>query len=344
MNRWVLSRVAALVFIAGIVTLFSCKEDDRLLSVDKEGKTVVERFGQLRVEGAKLLDQNGRQVQLRGISSFGLQYDGKYANENVLRWLRDDWNMQIWRAAMYLTEGGYMMNPVIKVKVEESVEAAIKLGLYVIIDWHVHLDKDPRQYQRFAEEFFDEMSERYGSYPNVLYEICNEPNGSEVTWNEAVKPYAEAIIPVIRKHDPNNIIIVGTPTWSQDVDFAAQNPIDKPNIMYTLHFYAGTHGADIKAKAQKAVDLGLPLFVTECGTTQASGGGNVEEQKFLEWLSFLKKYKISWVNWSLTNKGESSGLLIMNADRQGKGGWADKDLSQSGKFIRKILKNEVKVK
>jgi endoglucanase len=336
--------IMSLAFIAVIITLFSCKADDRLLSVDKDGKTVVERFGKLRVEGAKLLDQNGRHVQLRGISSYGLQYDGKYANENVLRWLRDDWNMQVWRAAMYLTEGGYMINPTIKLKVEDSVEAAVKLGIYVIIDWHVHLDKDPRQYQRAAEEFFDEMSERFGSYPNVLYEICNEPNGSEVTWEDAVKPYAEAIIPIIRKHDPDNIIIVGTPTWSQDVDLAAQNPINQPNIMYTLHFYAGTHGEYLREKAKKAIDMGLPLFVTECGTTGASGGGNVEEQKFLEWLSFLKKHRISWANWSLTNKGESSGILIMNADRQGKGSWPDKDLSQSGKFVRKILKNEIKVK
>jgi len=348
MNKRIFSRILTgllvTLLIAGSFTLFSCKKDDRLLSMDEEGRTVVERFGQLRVEGTRLLDANGRPVQLRGISSAGLQWMGKYANEDVLRWLRDDWNMQIWRAAMYLGEGGYIVNPSLKSKVVDSVEAAINLGLYVLIDWHVHLDKNPQMYQDQALEFFAEMAGRYGSYPNVLYEICNEPNGSDVTWSGNIKPYAQAVIAEIRKYDPDSVIIVGTPTWSQDVDMAALDPLQEPNVMYSLHFYAGSHGQELRDKAQKAVDAGLALFITECGTTQNTGGGGVFEDKFMEWLSFLKKHQISWINWSLTNKGEDSGLLIMNADRNAKGGWTDKELSPSGKFIRKILRNEIKVK
>ena len=346
MKKGNLPSLTALLVTALFMSVFtiSCRVDDRLLSVDRQGRTVVERFGQLRVEDEKLLAEDGRRIQLRGISSYGLQWAGKYANEEVLRWLRDDWNMQIWRAALYLGEGGYITQRSLKSKVVDSVEAAINLGLYVIIDWHVHLDKDPGLYKNQALEFFGEMAQRYGSYPNVLYEICNEPNGSHVTWSGVVKPYAEEVIAEIRKYDADNIIIVGTPTWSQDVDKAALDPIQGRNIMYTLHFYAGTHGEELRNKAQKAIDRGLPLFVTECGTSQATGSDGVYEDKFLEWLSFLNKHQISWVNWSLTNKGEDSGLLVMNADRDGKGGWTDKELSQSGKFIRKILRNEIKVK
>jgi endoglucanase len=297
------------------------------------------------VEGTKLLTADGKPVQLRGMSSHGLQWYGKYANEDVLLWLRDDWNIQVWRAALYLSEGGYIAQRSLKSKVIDSVEAAIKLGIYVIIDWHVHLDRDPRLYQRYAIEFFREMSQNYGSYPNIIYEICNEPNGPQVTWSEAVKPYAEAVIAEIRKYDPDNIIIVGTPTWSQDVDIAAKDPIlGYNNIMYALHFYAGTHGEELRGKAKTAIDMGLPIFVTECGTSQATGGNGVFEDKFMEWLSFLNKHKISWVNWSVNNKGEDSGNLVHNADREGKGGWADKDLSQSGKLVRKLLRNEIKIK
>jgi endoglucanase len=330
--------------ITGLVLSSGDREDDRLLSVDKNGRTVVERFGKLRVEGAKLVDSNGRTIQLRGISSFGLQFAGKYVNEDVLTWLRDDWNMQVWRAALYLGEGGYMTQKSIKSKVIDSVDLAIKLGFYVIIDWHVHLDRDPQLYKEYALEFFEEMAQTYGSYPNVLYELCNEPNGPQVTWAGSVKPYAEELISVIRKYDPDNIIIVGTPTWSQDVDIAALDPLEGENIMYTLQFYAGTHGQELRNKAQTAVDRGLPLFVTECGTSKATGGGGVYEDKYLEWLSFLNKHQISWVNWSLTNKGEDAGLLTMNADRDGRGRWTDKELSQSGKFIRKLLRNEIMVK
>jgi len=335
--------VLTVLFIASIITI-SCKVDDRLLSVDKRGRTVVERFGQLRVEGTKLLAQDGRQIQLRGMSSHGLQWAGKYANENVMRWLRDDWNIQIWRSAMYLKEGGFITQRSLKFTLEESVEAAIKLGIYVIIDWHVHLDRDPNVYKDEALEFFAEMAQKYGSYPNVFYEICNEPNGNDVTWSGSIKPYAQEIIAEIRKYDPDNIIIVGTPSWSQRVDSASLDPIQSPNIMYTLHFYAGTHGQELMDKTKMAVEKGLPVFVTECGTTQSSGSGGVYEEEFLNWLVFLKKYGISWVNWSVTNKGEDSGVLAYNADRNAQGGWTDDALSPSGRFIRKILRNEIRIK
>jgi endoglucanase len=341
MKKRIFSILTALL-IASVLAVSCSRVDDRLLSVDKQGRTVVERFGQLRVEGAKLLAQDGRQVQLRGMSSHGLQWAGKYANENVLRWLRDDWNIQIWRSALYLREGGYITQRNLKTILEESVDAAIKLGIYVIIDWHVHQDRDPNLYKSNALEFFAEMAQKYGSYPNVLYEICNEPNGNDVTWGGSIKPYAQEVIAEIRKYDPDNIIIVGTPSWSQRVDTAALDPIKSPNIMYTLHFYAGTHGQEFMDRTKMAVDMGLPVFVTECGTTQSSGSGGVYEKEFLDWLSFLKEHGISWVNWSVTNKGEDSGVLVYNADREGKGGWTDNELSQSGKFIRKILRNEYK--
>ena len=336
--------VGIIVSFLAVLFLSSCEVDDRLLSVDKNGQTVVERFGQLRVEGSKLVDQNGRQIQLRGMSSHGLQWYGRYANEDVIRWLRDDWNIQVWRAAMYLREDGYVNQRGLKFTVEQGVEAALKLGIYVIIDWHVHNDRDPRVYQELSIEFFREMSQKYGSYPNIIYEICNEPNGDDVTWSGAIKPYAEAVIPVIRENDPDNIIIVGTPSWSQHVDIAALDPLNFPNIMYSLHFYAGTHGQELKDRVNRAVEKGLPIFVTECGTTQSSGGGGVFEKEFQDWLSFLKKHGISWVNWSVTNKGEDSGILRLIADREAKGGWTDNDLSQSGKFLRKILRNEIRIK
>ena len=137
---------------------------------------------------------------------------------------------------------------------------------------------------------------------------------------------------------------MGTPNWSQDVDVAAEDPIrDQKNIMYTLHFYAGTHGDELRAKAEKAIAKGLPLFVTEWGTSDASGGGGFYMEKSKVWLSFLKKHKISWVNWSVNNKGEESGALVYNADREGKGNWKEADLSESGRFIRKVLRNEIKI-
>ncbi len=325
--------------------LFSCSGDkDTRLAVDKDGKTVVERYGKLQVIGTNLCNEAGQPVQLRGMSSHGLQWHGKYANKAVIKWLRDDWNSQLWRAAMYLTEGGYISGPSLKLKVIDSVEACIENGVYVLIDWHVHRDRDPNAYKEESLAFFAEMAQKYGSYPNVIYEICNEPNGEVVTWSGSIKPYAEEVIAEIRKYDPDNIIIVGTPTWSRDVDKAAVDPIiGQKNIMYTLHFYAGSHGKELMDKVEFAQSKGLPLFVTEWGTTLDSGDQFFPD-KTIPWLSFMKRHNISWANWSVNNKGEDSGILTYNADREGKGNWKDSDLSPSGKFIRKILRNEMKVR
>ena len=335
----------AFVCLCAVSALFvSCSEKDSRLAVDKDGKTVVERYGQLQVIGTALSTQDGKPVQLRGMSSHGLQWYGKYANYDVIKWLRDDWNSQIWRSALYLTEGGYIGSPVLKLKMIESVEACLKLGVYVIIDWHVASDKNPQAYQEQSLEFFREMAQKYGSYPNVIYEICNEPNSASVTWAGQIKPYAEAVIAEIRRYDSDNIIIVGTPTWSQDVDIAADDPIKgQKNIMYTMHFYAASHGKELREKTEYALSKGLPIFVTEWGTTKNTGDQFYPEES-LDWLSFLDKHNLSWANWSVNNKGEDSGILIYNSDREGKGNWKESDLSKSGLFIRKVLRKETKIK
>lgn len=325
--------------------LFSCKKtafnaSDTHLAIEN-GKTVVERYGQLQILNGTLCNQDGKPVQLRGMSSHGLQWYGKYANENVIGWLRDDWNCQIWRAAMYLTEGGYISNKVIKLKVIDSIEACLKLGMYVLVDWHVLGNGDPMVHKTQAVEFFTEIAQKYGNFPNIIYEICNEPNGENVTWENNIKPFAEEVINAIRQFDKNNIIVVGTPHWSQHVDKAVASPINDKNVMYTLHFYAGSHGKENMKIAKNALKAGLPIFVTEWGVTKDSGDGGVFEKETLAWLKFLEKNNISWANWSVNNKGEDSGILKCNADRAAKGNWTENNLSPAGIFMRKILRNEV---
>jgi len=338
-------KVCLIAVLCSTVLFVSCGskyKNDTKLAVEN-GKPVVERYGQLKVIGTDICTEQGQPVQLRGMSSHGLQWYGKYANEDVLRWLRDDWNCQIWRAAMYLTEGGYLNSKVIKFKVIDSVEAAIDLGMYVIIDWHVLGSRSPLANVEQAKEFFDEMSKQYGSYPNVIYELCNEPNGDEVTWKDDIKPFAEEVIKVIRANDPDNIIIVGTPKWSSQPQIAADDPLEGDNIMYTIHFYAGSAGKESRQNVKYALQKGAPVFCTEWGTTKDSGDGGVFEESTMEWMKFFEENNISWTNWSVNNKGEDSGILKYNADRNGKGNWdPDKDLSKDGIFLRKILRREIK--
>jgi len=337
-----INRILLAPLLVAVVMLAGCtaKDKDTRLAVDKNGKTVVERYRHLQVIGTNLCNEAGEPVQLRGMSSHGLQWNGKYANKEVIKWLRDDWNSQLWRAALYVSEGGYISAPQLKQKMIDSVDAAIETGVYVLIDWHVLRERNPNAYKQQSIEFFTEMAQKYGSYPNVIYEICNEPNGEEVTWSGEIKPYAVDVIAAIRAYDPDNIIIVGTPTWSQDLDKAADDPITgQKNIMYTLHFYAGSHGKELMAKAEYAMDKGLAIFVTEWGTT-LNTGDQFRPGMTMPWLAFMKKHNLSWANWSVSNTGVDSSVLVFNADREGRGGWKEDDLTLSGKFVRKILRNE----
>lgn len=297
-------------------------------------KIPVERHGQLSVKNGRLVDQAGQPVQLKGISSHGIQWYGDFVNERAIQSLRDDWGISVFRVAMYTENGGYISNPALKKKVKEAVEAARKLGVYVIIDWHILSDNDPNKHKAKAKAFFSEMAGLYGKTPNVIYELANEPNGG-VTWNGQIKPYIEEVSAVIRAKDPDNIIIAGTGTWSQDIQDAADNPVADANTMYALHFYAGTHGKALRDRIDYALRKKAAIFVSEWGTSDALGSGGPFLSEAKVWIDFLNSRKISWVNWSLSDKGETSAALLPGASKTGN--WPDSQLSPSGRFVKKEL-------
>jgi endoglucanase len=299
-------------------------------------KTIVEKYGHLSVKGTYMVGEYGDTVQLRGMSLFWSQWMGQYYNADVVKWLRDDWKCTVIRAAMGVDMGGYLENPdTEKMKVIDVVDAAIAKGIYVIIDYHSHeAQKNPAAAQRF----FSEMAKKYGNIPNIIYEVYNEPLAA-TSWNKDIKPYAEGVLAKIRKYDSTNIVVVGTRQWSQLVSEAAANPIKDPKVMYTLHFYPGTHKQELRVEAQKALDMGIALFVTEYGTCDASGNSNFSPEETALWYAFLDEHKISYCNWSIADKAETASALIPGASPFG--GWAEYDLTPSGQLVRAdmILKN-----
>lgn len=309
--------------------------------------------GQLSVSGTNLVNENGEVVQLRGMSSCGLIYQYNFFTDAICDTLVQDWGCSVVRLAM--TTRGYDMGYVFDPdrffdEVCTYADRLIERGCYVILDWHILYDGDPNENKELAIDFFSRMSAIYGDCPNVIYEVCNEPNGTRfddesanVDWDNVIRPYALDVISAIRANDPDNIIIVGTPSWSQNVDEASLNPIDDPNVMYTLHFYAGSHGQELRDRAQTAIDNGLPLFVTEWGTSLDSGSGGVFYDETIEWLDFLDNNSISWCNWCIGGSNtESSNALRLysnNFTMEQKlfGHWPDEMLSDSGLFVRSLI-------
>ncbi|MCZ7374773.1 cellulase family glycosylhydrolase [Micromonospora sp. WMMC250] len=282
--------------------------------------TPVERHGQLRVCGTTMCDRSGARVQLRGISSMWLNWEtAPYAeNLSALRWMRDNWNLQVIRAAMGVEPAGaYLSDPnKARTQVETIINNAVTAGVYVIVDWHAH---EAQNNQSQAVAFFGDLARRYGHLPNVIWEPYNEP--LQVSWTNVIKPYHQAVVSAIRAADPDNIVVLGTPTWSQDVDVAAASPVSGTNLMYTLHFYSCTHGSALRAKGDAAIRAGLALFVTEWGASNADGGldGRSCLPEAQSWIDWMRANGISWTAWKLDVGTDTTNLLSPGAPVTG--GW-----------------------
>lgn len=316
------------VAVVGIVGVLCAKE---------KVKAAVKQPKALHVEGGKLYDKNGKAVQLRGLSTHGMAWFPQYVSRETFKELHDKWNINAVRLAMYTEEyGGYCSGgnqADLKKMVKKGVKYATEQGMYVIVDWHILSDQNPNKHKKEAKSFFKSMSKAFANQENVIYEICNEPNGS-TSWKD-IKSYAKAVIPIIRANDPDAIILVGTPTWSQEIDKAAASPLKYDNVMYTLHFYAATHKEELRNKMIKAAKAGLPIFVSEFGICDASGNGALDKTQAKAWIKAMDKYGISYMAWNISNKNESSSII--KSSYQKVSGFTTKNLSESGKWLYKIF-------
>jgi aryl-phospho-beta-D-glucosidase BglC (GH1 family)/PKD repeat protein len=287
--------------------------------------------GKLKLVGNQLSNECGNPVQLRGMSTHGPQWFQSCYTNSALDALAANWGIDVFRLAMYVQEGGYVNNPSgWKTWIDNMVDACGARGIYCVIDWHVLNPGDPNANLTEARDFWTYMSTKHSGKKHVLYEICNEPNG--VTWS-TIKTYANDIIPRIRANDASTVIIVGTPTWSQDVDIASTDKLSFSNVMYTLHFYSGTHTSWLRDKANTALANGAALFITEFGTSQASGDGGPYLDETQLWMDWAASKKISWINWSFADKAEVSAALSSGACSGGN--W--NSTTTSGTFIKQHI-------
>ncbi len=292
------------------------------------------------MDGAYLKDKNNQKYMLYGMSTHGITFGNefsRYVNKEAFQSLRDTWNINCVRLVLYPRDyNGYCnggnQSDLFQLMCD-GVEYATELGMYVLVDWHVH-NYNPAETQDEAIKFLGKIATKYKNYDNVLYEICNEPTGTP--WS-SLKTYAEAVIPVIREQDSNAIIIVGTNTWSQDIhEVGNQRPADSSgkkydNIMYTFHFYANTHTQDLRNRVEKCINDGLPVFITEFGTCDASGNGGFNKAESQKWFDLCSEYNISHMNWSLCNKPETASAISSGCSKTS--GWEYSDLTESGKLI-----------
>ncbi len=298
----------------------------------------VSENGKLKIVNTDILNENGEVFKLKGISSSGIQWTYELLNYENLKSLKENFDINSFRISMYTEENGYISNPdFIYEKIVNITDILIDLDLYVIIDWHILSDGDPNTHINESKEFFDKYSKKYKDYPNIIYEICNEPNGTKTTWTDSIKPYAKAVIPVIRNNNPDSIIIVGTPYWCTKFADVHEAPIEFENILYSCHYYAGTYLSDIKDAIKLMKSKNLPVIVTETGLTDKTGDGKLYYDEFKNWIDFLDTENVSWFYWSFSNTPPTSSILKENYKV---GDNILKYLTPSGKYLLDMNKVE----
>jgi endoglucanase len=301
------------------------------------GTTPVARNGQLKVCGTQLCNSKGQAIQLRGMSSHGLQWFDQCNKDSALDALASDWGADVYRLAMYVQEGGYESDPArFRTRVDQLVAAVSQRGMYVIVDWHILNPGDPNANLTRAKEFFDYMSRKHAARNNIIYEIANEPNG--VGW-ATIKSYAEQVIPVIRANDPDGVILVGTRAWSSlglsdgaGPEEIISNPVSASNIMYSFHFYAASH-VDYHRNGFARAIAKLPVFVTEFGTQEFTGDGPNDFTSSQKYIDLMQLNKVSWVNWNFSDDFRS-GAVLKSGTCSGNGPWSGSALKPAGTWIR----------
>ncbi|MDR0973019.1 MAG: glycoside hydrolase family 5 protein [Prevotellaceae bacterium] len=304
-----------------------------MLAACSERIVPVEEYGQLSVKDSRLVDAQGNTMSLKGVAFGWHNYWPRFYNATAVKTLAEDWGCTVVRASIGVEpRDGYIDKPEVAMQcLYNVVDAAIANGVYVIVDWHTHHIKLEE-----SKKFFTDVATKYKDYPNIIYEIYNEP--VDDTW-EAVKAYSEEMIRTIRAIDPNQIILVGCPHWDQDIHIVADDPITGyDNLIYTFHFYAGTHNEELRERGVYAISRGLPLFISECAGTEATGDGPIAEEEWDNWMKWIRDNDLSWCAWSIADKNETSAMLTPEATDGGP--WSRGAVKEWGRIIKKELGRE----
>ena len=313
-------------------------------------------YGALGTSGKKIVSQKtGQQVMLRGMSLFWSDATGTpYYNSEVIGWAADRLGIDVFRFAMgidcYNSDGGgctkddtksgaiasnvaYKYNPTGKeAQLDNMVKAAIENDIYIIVDWHSHRAENE---QSLATDFFSRMSAKYKDVPNIIWEVYNEPVN---TSSGTIASYANTVISAIRKNSPN-LALVGTPSWSQ-MGSGSCGTVNQSNVGYVFHFYAATHS--LNSFKGNIENCNGAVFITEWGTTEASGAGSVSSGSTNEWTAYMDEKQIPNCNWSLRHetvgdKNEASAMFAGSKVLNSKAALDAASYSTSGSLVKSYL-------
>lgn len=299
-----------------------------LISLTLSAQKFTDLHGRLKVEGNQLINEHGIPIQLRGYNTYNMTYCPECVTREAVRSISTFWGGNVIRATMYVddhwNDRSYNLDPEYSKQLMDSlVQWCGEYGIYCIVDWHILTIGNPNAPEHAgADDFFREVSARYAGMTHVIYDICNEPNGEEVTW-DVIAGYANRIIPIIRRNDPHAVILIGTPQWSQRLDQVEPGKIHNThNVMYTFHFYAASHLEllDIlKGHLHR-----IPVFASEWGACEYTGNGDLNFENSQQFVDVMNEHvldgdtvSVSWCMFSFSDVKEAASTLKPGSCKEG---------------------------
>ncbi len=286
---------------------------------------------QLHTLGNKLLNQQNKIVVLHGVDLPSLEWMNR--GDHIRRSMRVaimQWHCQIIRIPTSVnrwfgqapgqSHGGRIYRHI----VDQLVRIAARHHVYVVLDLHwndmnrtVADIGQHRMPDHTCARYWRSAARRYMDYPNVFYDLYNEPHGiSWITWRDGgictgetkatVVTYRavgmQRLYDVVRHTGADNIVIIGGISWAYD-EFGVTHgyAIAGKNIVYDCHVYPWkSHWKHNFESAAKRV----PLIFDEFGGTgkQLTFGRKV--------IAFAAAHHICWCSWSFHT--QAGPVLIKN--------------------------------
>lgn len=212
----------------------------------------------MRTIGNITVDNNNKRIRFKGVSKTGLEYLGLELNSIIPESIDIDilqmnkWKLNTIRIAM--RDIHWLYNQQYKNVIDLVIKKFTENNYYIIIDLHLqgeNIKQDNFLLREHSKDFWMEVS-KYYNYPNIMFEIFNEPHNisPDVWWNGNDQYYGyKEILVEIRKHS-NNICILGGLDYSYQWGFLKYHSnilnelLTFSNIILSSHPY-GYRGAPV---------------------------------------------------------------------------------------------------
>lgn len=213
--------------------------------------TAQDKLSRVSVNGNDFVTEDGKTIIFRGLNTSDpdkLENEGHW-NKAYFEEMKK-WGANVVRFPIHPTAWAKRGKENYLKLLDNGIQWAGELGMYVIIDWHSIGNLRTEMYQsdmydttqKQTFDFWRTIGKKYGSNTTVaFYELFNEPTTyheelGTITWDQW-KELNEEMITIVRANGGKGIPLVAGFNWAYDLTPVKEKPIEAKGIAYVSHPY-----------------------------------------------------------------------------------------------------------